>query len=66
MIHLYERRMEKPKVMLKREYNDKTKVNHISNRRPMEQTPSLEANSRSAGQEIPLLLWNPKFHYWLL
>jgi len=28
----------------------------------MEESPS-EANSRSASQEIPLLLWNPKIHY---
>jgi hypothetical protein len=26
-------------------------------------SPSLEANSHSAGQEIPRLLWNPKFYY---
>jgi hypothetical protein len=29
----------------------------------MEQSPSREANSHSASQEIPLLLWNPKIHY---
>jgi hypothetical protein len=29
----------------------------------MEQSPSLEANSNSASQEIPSLLWNPKVHY---
>jgi len=29
----------------------------------MEQNPSWEANSHSASQEIPRLLWNPKFHY---
>ena len=29
----------------------------------MEQSPSLEANRFSAGQEIPLILWNPKVHY---
>jgi hypothetical protein len=31
----------------------------------MDQSPSWEANSslRSAIQEIPRLLWNPKFHY---
>jgi hypothetical protein len=29
----------------------------------MEQSPSWEANSHSAGQEIPHLLWNPKVHY---
>jgi hypothetical protein len=28
----------------------------------MEQSPS-EANSRSASQEIPRRLWNPKLHY---
>jgi hypothetical protein len=28
----------------------------------MEQGPSLEANSRSASQEIPRLLWNPKVY----
>jgi hypothetical protein len=28
-----------------------------------EQSPSWEANSHSAGQEIPCLLWNPKVHY---
>jgi hypothetical protein len=29
----------------------------------MEQSASLEANSHSATQEIPHLLWNPKVHY---
>jgi hypothetical protein len=29
----------------------------------MEQRPSWEANSFSASQEIPLILWNPKVHY---
>jgi len=29
----------------------------------MQQSPSWEANSRAATQEIPLLLWNPKVHY---
>jgi hypothetical protein len=29
----------------------------------MEQNPSLQPNSRSAGLEIPHLLWNPKVHY---
>jgi hypothetical protein len=29
----------------------------------MEQGPSWEANSHSAGQEIPRVLWNWKTHY---
>jgi len=29
----------------------------------MELNPSSKANSHSAGQEIPRLLWNPEFHY---
>jgi hypothetical protein len=29
----------------------------------MEQSPSWEANSRSASQEIPHILWNPKVRY---
>jgi len=29
----------------------------------MEQIPSREANSSSASQEIPRILWNQKAHY---
>jgi hypothetical protein len=29
----------------------------------MEKSPSWVINNRSAGQEIPRLLWNPKVHY---
>jgi hypothetical protein len=29
----------------------------------MEQSPSWEADSRSAGKEIPRLVWNSKVHY---
>ena len=29
----------------------------------MKQSPSWEANPFSAGQEIPYIVWNPKFHY---
>jgi hypothetical protein len=29
----------------------------------MEQSPSWEANSHSASQEISHVLWNPKVHY---
>jgi hypothetical protein len=29
----------------------------------MEQSPSWEANRFSSSQEIPCILWNPKFHY---
>jgi hypothetical protein len=29
----------------------------------MEQSPSWEADSHSAGPEIPCLLWNPRVHY---
>jgi hypothetical protein len=29
----------------------------------MQQRPSWEANSFSASQEIPCILWNPKVHY---
>jgi hypothetical protein len=29
----------------------------------MEQSPSWETNSRSAGREIPCFLWNPEVHY---
>jgi hypothetical protein len=29
----------------------------------MEQSPSSEANRFSASQEIPRILWNPKFHH---
>jgi len=31
----------------------------------MEQSPSEEANSHSATQEIPRHLWNPEVHYVL-
>jgi hypothetical protein len=29
----------------------------------MEQNPSWEANSRSASETFPRLLWNPKVHF---
>ena len=29
----------------------------------MEQSPSWEDNRLAASQEIPRILWNPKFHY---
>ena len=29
----------------------------------MEQSPSWEANSFSASQKIPCILWKPKIHY---
>ena len=29
----------------------------------MDLSPSFEANRLAASQEIPLILWNPKFHY---
>ena len=29
----------------------------------MEQIPSWEVNRLAASQEIPHILWNPKFHY---
>jgi len=29
----------------------------------MEQSSSSEANSHSASEETPCLLWNPKIHY---
>jgi hypothetical protein len=32
----------------------------------MEQSPSSEADSHSASQEIPCLLWDPKVHYRVL
>jgi hypothetical protein len=37
------------------------KINQLSN--SMEKSPSWEANSDSASQEITHLLWNPKVHY---
>jgi len=32
----------------------------------MEQSPSSEGNSSSAGKEIPHFLWNMKIHYCVL
>jgi hypothetical protein len=29
----------------------------------LEETPCLEANSRSASEQVPHLLWNPKVSY---
>jgi len=29
----------------------------------MEKNPSLKANTSLAGQEIPRILWDPKFHH---
>jgi hypothetical protein len=31
----------------------------------MEQSPSWEANSFSASQEIPRILWNPEVYYYI-
>jgi len=36
-------------------------TNQLSN--SMEQSPSCEANRSHASQEIPRILWKPKFHY---
>jgi hypothetical protein len=42
-----------------------TKINNCLGNRTnfMEQSPSWEADSHSASQEIPLLLWDPKVHF---
>jgi hypothetical protein len=43
-------------------YSDwNTKTNQATN--CLEQSPSWEADSHSASQEIPGFLWNPKVHY---
>ena len=41
----------------------KIKVVYYTVTNSMEQSPSWEANSSSASQEIPYILWEPEVHY---
>ena len=54
---------EGPPSPLQKPWHQSKSLESTSLRNSMQQSPSLEADSSSASQEIPRILWNPNVHY---